>query len=296
MTPHGGTRRVRAARSPLSDAQGRTATATIPLAITAPAADVVISQVYGGGGNAGADYRNDFIELRNREAFDVSVAGWSVQYASSAGTSWAATPLTGMIPAGGYYLVQEAAGAGGTLALPTPDATGTIAMSGHVRQGRARRATSRRCPARARAPVRSTSSATAPQPASRDRQLRRRSANTTAADPARTAASPTPTTTPRTSSPTRRPQEHARHPPDRRWARPRQPRVASGRTRLLTVTVTPGAFPPSRRSRRCPSTSPRSAERAQPFFDDGTHGDVTAGDGVYSYASRRVRQRPASGR
>ena len=90
----------------------------------------MISQVYGGGGNAGADYRNDYIELRNREAFEVSVAGWSVQYTSAGGTSWASTMLTGTIPAGGYYLVQEAAGAGGTIALPTPDAIGTLAMSG----------------------------------------------------------------------------------------------------------------------------------------------------------------------
>ena len=45
-----------------------------------------ISQVYGGGGNAGADYRNDFIELFNRSAPDVSVAGWSVQYAAATGT------------------------------------------------------------------------------------------------------------------------------------------------------------------------------------------------------------------
>ncbi len=51
--------------------------------------DVKISQVYGGGGNAGADYRNDFIELFNRSATDVSVAGWSVQYASSTGSDLA---------------------------------------------------------------------------------------------------------------------------------------------------------------------------------------------------------------
>ena len=51
--------------------------------------DVKISQVYGGGGNAGAEYRNDFIELFNRSATDVSVAGWSVQYASSTGSDLA---------------------------------------------------------------------------------------------------------------------------------------------------------------------------------------------------------------
>ncbi len=90
----------------------------------------MISQVYGGGGNAGADYRNDYIELRNREAVDVSVAGWSVQYASAAGSAWATTVLSGTIPAGGYFLIQEAAGTGGTIALPTPDVIGTLAMSG----------------------------------------------------------------------------------------------------------------------------------------------------------------------
>ena len=96
---------------------------------TAPAADVVISQVYGGGGNSGAELKNDFIELRNRELFDISVAGWTVQYTSAAGSAWAATALNGTIPAGGYYLVQEAAGSGGSLSLPAPDAAGNIAMS-----------------------------------------------------------------------------------------------------------------------------------------------------------------------
>jgi predicted extracellular nuclease len=90
---------------------------------------VVISQVYGGGGNLGATYKNDFIELHNRTAQPVSIAGWSVQYTSAAGTSWAVTPITGTIQPGAYYLVQEAAGTGGTTALPTPDASGGIAMA-----------------------------------------------------------------------------------------------------------------------------------------------------------------------
>ena len=92
-------------------------------------AQVVISQVYGGGGNAGATLRNDFIELFNRGNSPVNLSGTSVQYASATGTSWAVTALTGSIPAGGYYLIQQAAGTGGTTDLPTPNATGTIAMS-----------------------------------------------------------------------------------------------------------------------------------------------------------------------
>jgi hypothetical protein len=90
---------------------------------------VVVSEVYGGGGNSGATLTHDFIELYNRTGAAVSLSGWSVQYASSAGSTWQVTPLAGSIPSGRNYLVQEAAGAGGTTPLPTPDATGTIAMS-----------------------------------------------------------------------------------------------------------------------------------------------------------------------
>lgn len=95
--------------------------------ISAP--PVVISQVYGGGGNSGATLKNDFIELFNPGSSDATVSGWSVQYASAAGTTWQVTNLSGTIPAGGYYLIQESQGAGGTTSLPTPDASATIAMS-----------------------------------------------------------------------------------------------------------------------------------------------------------------------
>src|SRR5919109_742805 len=90
---------------------------------------IVVSQVYGGGGNSGATLKNDFIELYNRSAAPVSVTGWSVQYAATTGTTWQRTALSGTIAAGGYSLVQEAAGAGGTVNLPPPDATGSIAMA-----------------------------------------------------------------------------------------------------------------------------------------------------------------------
>lgn len=102
--------------------------AQLSTAVAVP--QVVISQVYGGGGNAGATLRNDFIELFNPGTEAVSLAGWSVQYASAAGTTWQVTALSGTIQPGGYFLVQQAAGTGGTASLPTPDATGSLAMSG----------------------------------------------------------------------------------------------------------------------------------------------------------------------
>jgi uncharacterized protein YjdB len=121
----------------LSCGEAPTAPQKVELAVTSSAAtanatasSLVISQIYGGGGNSGATYKNDFIEIFNPTASAISVTGWSVQYASATGTTWQVTNLTGSIPAGGYYLVQEAAGTGGTTNLPTPDATGSIAMSG----------------------------------------------------------------------------------------------------------------------------------------------------------------------
>jgi hypothetical protein len=99
------------------------------------AADLVISQVYGGGGNASAPFQSDFIELFNRGVTSVNLTGWSVQYQSAGGSgTWQVTPLTGTIAPGGYYLVKEDTGTGcsglpcGT-PLPAPDDTGSIAMA-----------------------------------------------------------------------------------------------------------------------------------------------------------------------
>ncbi len=95
---------------------------------------VVISQVYGGGGNSGAPYTNDFVELFNRGATTVSLSGMSVQYASATGTGNFAgnpiAPLAGSLAPGQHYLVQLASGGANGVALPTADATGTANMSG----------------------------------------------------------------------------------------------------------------------------------------------------------------------
>lgn len=104
--------------------------AALGLGVASPAkAQVVISQVYGGGGNNGSLYRNDFVELFNRGAAPVNVTGWSLQFTNATATNaWTVTALSGTIQPGAYYLIQQAAGTGGTVDLPTPDATGTAAM------------------------------------------------------------------------------------------------------------------------------------------------------------------------
>jgi uncharacterized protein (TIGR03437 family) len=90
---------------------------------------IVVSQVYGGGGNSGATVRNDFVELFNRGTTAITVTGWSIQYASASGSSWVRTLLSGVIQPGQYYLVQEHAQGGGSVSLPTPDLSDAIDLS-----------------------------------------------------------------------------------------------------------------------------------------------------------------------
>jgi len=92
---------------------------------------IVISAIYGGGGNAGAKYKYDFIELFNPTSGDITLTNWAVQYGSATGTAkWASKKaITATIPSGHYFLIQLATG-NATIGsdIPTPDSIGTINM------------------------------------------------------------------------------------------------------------------------------------------------------------------------
>jgi len=84
------------------------------LALAGPAGaagNIVVSQVYGGGGNTGAPYRSDFVELFNRSTSTISITGWSVQYSSATGTgNFGSNPVTtlhGVLIPGQYFLVES---------------------------------------------------------------------------------------------------------------------------------------------------------------------------------------------
>ncbi|MGH9348741.1 MAG: lamin tail domain-containing protein, partial [Vicinamibacterales bacterium] len=86
--------------------------------------DLVISQVYGGGGNTGAPLNADFIEVFNRGTAPVSLNGLSLQYASATGTGAFGSPGITRLPdvmlaPGQYFLVREASGTNGA-PLPQP--------------------------------------------------------------------------------------------------------------------------------------------------------------------------------
>jgi predicted extracellular nuclease len=91
----------------------------IALVLAAPAGaaspDLVVSQVYGGGGNSGAPLAADFIEIFNRGTASASLSGKSLQYASATGAGNLganSTQLTELpdveVAPGHYFLVQEA--------------------------------------------------------------------------------------------------------------------------------------------------------------------------------------------
>lgn len=90
---------------------------------------LVISEVYGGGGNAGATFRNDFVELYNAGSTAVSLNGLSIQYGSAGGFPTMASGIVALsnvsLNPGEYYLISLASGGAIGTALPTPDQSAT---------------------------------------------------------------------------------------------------------------------------------------------------------------------------
>ena len=117
----------------VTDAQGRSANGTFVITVQAPPPPVdhvVISQVYGGGGNSGATYLNDYVELYNPTVVPFNLAGWSLQYASATGSSWTnKQPLGGTIAPGEYLLVGLGSGGANGIALPAVNISGDLNLS-----------------------------------------------------------------------------------------------------------------------------------------------------------------------
>jgi len=59
-------------------------------------AQVLINEIYGGGGNIGATWTHDVVQLKNISGSTVDLTGYAIQYASEGGSSW----NVDLIPAG----------------------------------------------------------------------------------------------------------------------------------------------------------------------------------------------------
>lgn len=267
-----------------------------PSPIQAASSSIVISQVYGGGGNSGATLKNDFIELFNRGGSAVDVSTWSVQYAAAAGSSWQITNLSGVIQPGQYYLVQEAQGAGGTLPLPTPDAIGNIPMSATAgKVALVSNQTTLTCGAAAGNCFPNTaivdfvgfgSTANNFEGSGPTATLN----NTTAA--LRKSGGCTDTDNNASDFSTGAPTPRNTASPISLCAGPTDPSgtgaatpgsLTAGSSTLLTVKVTPGANPTSTGISVTTNLLLIGGSAAQALSDDGTNGDAVAGDLIFSY-------------
>ena len=94
-------------------------------------AQVVINEVYGGGGNNGAPLNADFIELYNNSGTAVNLTGYTLWYASATTVTGfnSSVVLTGTIQPRGFYLVQVSNTGNNGAALPTPDDTATFGIA-----------------------------------------------------------------------------------------------------------------------------------------------------------------------
>ena len=252
---------------------------------------LVISQVYGGGGNTGAPYSYDFIELYNTTSAPISLNGLSVQYASATGTSWVnltVLPNTS-VPPGHYFLIQEAEGTTVTnKPLPTPDATGSINLSATAGKlalvnGTTAITSGTSCPTGATiidfvgfGTTANCYEGSGPTPApsntlSVSRDSNNDDTNNNSAD--FTAGVPNPRNSSYGGGGASLSATGAANPST----------VTSGGTTLLTATVTPGTGSTGIAVTADLSGIGGSANQA--FYDDGTNGDVTPGDNVYSFST-----------
>ena len=258
--------------------------------------NIVISQVYGGGGVATASpFRNDFIEIFNRSTIPVSLNGWSVQYSFAGSASWLTTALPNVtLQPGQYYLIQQAVSANGSgAALPTPDATGTINMhpvDGKVAVVNTTAALSGACPTtnssivdfvgygnggcfEGSTPITGmgiTVSAQRSGTGCFDTDQNASDFTVAAPAPRNTATAPTQCGTiavPLSGSGSANPNV-----------------AAPGASVLLTVRVTPADTPPSTGIAVAANLSNIGGAESQTFYDNGTNGDATANDNIFSFA------------
>lgn len=256
--------------------------------------NIVISQFYGGGGLAGAQYTHDFVELYNRGNAPVSLNGWSVQYGSSTGSTWLpAFPLPNVsLQPGQYFLIQFASNGAIGSPLPTPDfivpilqPEGFIPNLSSTNGKLALVNVSTRLPASAcpadpsivdlvgYGSANCFEGASTPALTATTAGIRKNGGNTDTDNNNAdfTIGTPMPRNTSTqigafqasiAASPTT---------------------ISPGGNTLFTVTVIPATTPPSTGITVVGDLTPIGGSASQTFFDNGTNGDVTPNDNIFSF-------------
>ena len=266
----------------------------------APPTNVVISQVYGAGGNAGATLNADYVELFNPTGNTLTLNNYSIQYASAAGTTIATVtslPATITLAPGQYYLIAASPGTNGTALPVTADFTGTNiafgAAAGKIALVSSQTKLSSVCSGTSPTTdptlvdfvaygtgTNCSFGSAAPAPGTTTADIRTNACDVIgnsgtefkalAPNPHNTSSTPlvcgapTPLAAKGTATPAT---------------------VYSGNPTLLTVQVVPGTDPTSTGIQVQADLSTIGGSTTQTLFDDGSNGDVTAGDNIFSYST-----------
>jgi endonuclease G len=262
--------------------------------------NIVIAGIFGGGGLGGAaPFTHDYIILFNRGETAVSLNGWSTQYASDSGTNFLVTPLSNTtLEPGQYYLIQYASNGNNGSPLPTPDVIAPVVPEGFIpnissRDGKiALVNTTVKLPAET-CPSSETivdfvgfgvlancfEGAPTPDLSATTATIRNDDGCTDSDNNASdfTIGAPAPLNTSSTINTCDLggvlQSTGASNPAT----------VNPGGSTLLTVTVTPATSPPSTGITVSGNLTNISGPANQTFFDDGTNGDTTADDNVFSF-------------
>ncbi|MDQ4123395.1 MAG: DNA/RNA non-specific endonuclease [Acidobacteriota bacterium] len=269
-----------------------------------PSPNIVISQFYGGGGQTGAAFKNDFVELFNRGGAPINLNGWSLQYASATGTDWLVTNLpNATIQPGQYFLIQLASSGGVGADLPAPDfiapnVTGrNFVLNMATAAGKfAVVSTTVQLPA-STCPVDSSIIDLVGYGDSATCFENVKTPNLNVANAARRNANGCQDTDNNANdfslgAPAPRNSQTATNSCGNIGnilaasgaANPNT--VSPGGTTLLTVRVFPATDPPSSGISVFGNLTAISGAANQQFFDNGTNGDVTAGDNIYSFQTQ----------
>jgi len=256
----------------------------------------IISQIYAAGGNNGAVLNTDYVELFNPTGNTLTLNNYSIQYASAGGATISTVtvlPATITLAPGQYYLIAASAGDTGAALPVTPDTPDTNiafgASAGKVALVSSTTKLSAACNTSDPTVVdfiaygsgtNCSLTSPAPAPSTTKADLRSNVCTITNNSGMEFVAG---TPAPHNSAST--PMVCGAPTPLAVSALATPSTVFSGGSTLLTATVSPATQPASDGVKVVADLSSMGGSATQSFFDDGSNGDLTAGDKVFSFSA-----------
>lgn len=248
---------------------------------------LVISQFQAGGGSA----TDEFIEIHNTSTSPVDLQGYIVVYRSQNGTS-DGTPMASwststILQPGQFYLIAGNPGYDDTVTADSTYASGTRSLSGSngglaIRQGALDTGAIIDAVAWGTVTNGFNEGTTTSAPSNNNSKVRNANGCTDTDNNASDFSNQTPSA-PRNSSTIITCGGGGTNLFAAMNANPTT--VSPGGNTLLTVTVVPATTPPSTGISVVGNLTNIGGSASQEFFDNGTNGDVTAGDNIFSFAA-----------